>query len=115
MYCLGVDASKQHLVTYDGERWWRFPNTRDLKELAAFLKGKGNEVTVVSSPPAPAPGHWSSSAAPGGCGVGGSIRTSSHTCGKGLKDGGRRTAPMPSFFGSMARTMVRGTFLKRTV
>ena len=50
MYCIGVDVSKQHLATYDGERQRTFPNTRDLKELAAFLKGKGNKVTVVFEP-----------------------------------------------------------------
>lgn len=50
MYCIGVDVSKQHLAIYDGERRRTFPNTRDLEELAAFLKGKGNEVTVVFEP-----------------------------------------------------------------
>jgi len=50
MYCIGVDVSKQHLATYDGERQRTFPNTRDLKELDAFLEGKGDEVTVVFEP-----------------------------------------------------------------
>ena len=50
MYCIGVDVSKQHLATYDGERQRTFPNTRDLKELDAFLEGKGDEVTVIFEP-----------------------------------------------------------------
>ncbi len=50
MYCIGVDVSKQQLVTYDGKRRRTFPNTQDLNELAAFLKEKGHDVTVVFEP-----------------------------------------------------------------
>jgi len=50
MYCIGIDVSKQELVTYDGERRRTFPNTADLEELAAFLKKKDGEVTVVFEP-----------------------------------------------------------------
>ena len=50
MYCIGVDVSKQELVTYDGERGRTFPNTRDLKEFAAFLEEKDDDVTVVFEP-----------------------------------------------------------------
>ncbi|MBC7098743.1 IS110 family transposase [Candidatus Bipolaricaulota bacterium] len=50
MYCIGIDVSKQELVTYDGERRRAFPNTADLEELAAFLEEKDAEVTVVFEP-----------------------------------------------------------------
>jgi len=50
MYCIGIDVSKQHLATYDGERRRAFPNTHDLKEFAAFLEEKGDDVTVVFEP-----------------------------------------------------------------
>ncbi|MBC7093784.1 IS110 family transposase [Candidatus Bipolaricaulota bacterium] len=50
MYCIGVDVSKQQLVTYDGERRRTFPNTSELKELAAFLEERGEQTTVVFEP-----------------------------------------------------------------
>ncbi|MBC7098250.1 transposase [Candidatus Bipolaricaulota bacterium] len=50
MNCIGIDVSKQQLVTYDGVRERTFPNTKDLKELAAFLQAKGPDLTVVFEP-----------------------------------------------------------------
>lgn len=50
MYCIGIDVGKQALVTYDGEKLRSFPNTQDLQELATFLEGKDDEVTVVFEP-----------------------------------------------------------------
>jgi len=46
MQCIGVDVSKQILVTYDGERERVFPNRKGLPELAAFLD-HGREVLIV--------------------------------------------------------------------
>lgn len=38
MHCIGVDVSKQELVTYDGKRERIFPNTHGLPEFRHFLK-----------------------------------------------------------------------------
>ena len=46
MECIGVDVSKQVLVTYDGERERLFPNREGLPELAEFLD-HGREVLIV--------------------------------------------------------------------
>jgi transposase len=46
MQCIGVDVSKQALVTYDGERERVFPNRKGLPELAEFLD-HGREVLIV--------------------------------------------------------------------
>jgi transposase len=46
MQCIGVDVSKQVLVTYDGERERVFPNRKGLPELAEFLD-HGREVLII--------------------------------------------------------------------
>lgn len=46
MQCIGVDVSKQVLVTYDGVKERVFPNRRGLPELVEFLD-HGREVLVV--------------------------------------------------------------------
>lgn len=46
MKCIGVDVSKQLLVTYDGVKERLFPNRKGLPELAAFLN-HGREVLIV--------------------------------------------------------------------
>jgi transposase len=46
MECIGVDVSKQVLVTYDGEQERVFPNRKGLPELAEFLD-HGREVLIV--------------------------------------------------------------------
>ncbi|MFC2082519.1 hypothetical protein ACFLSG_00565 [Candidatus Bipolaricaulota bacterium] len=38
MNCIGVDVSKQELVTYDGKKERLFPNTQGLDAFARFLK-----------------------------------------------------------------------------
>lgn len=50
MNCIGIDVSKQELVTYDGKKERIFPNTQDLPELSDFLHKKGDDVTVVFEP-----------------------------------------------------------------
>ncbi len=46
MKCIGVDVSKQVLVTYDGKQERVFPNRKGLPELAEFLD-HGREVRIV--------------------------------------------------------------------
>jgi len=46
MHCIGVDVSKQELVTFDGERERIFPNTRGLAEFGRFLKRSANALVV---------------------------------------------------------------------
>ncbi|MGQ9733301.1 MAG: IS110 family transposase [Candidatus Zipacnadales bacterium] len=46
MKCIGVDVSKQLLVTYDGVKERLFPNRKGLPELAEFLD-HGREVRIV--------------------------------------------------------------------
>ncbi len=46
MHCIGVDVSKQELVTYDGKVGQVFPNDRGLSEFASFLKETGNTLIV---------------------------------------------------------------------
>lgn len=49
MHCIGVDVSKQELVTYDGKKERIFPNTRGLEAFARFLK-KSADALVVFEP-----------------------------------------------------------------
>jgi len=49
MHCIGVDVSKQELVTFDGTQERVFPNTHGLPEFGRFLKGSGG-VLVVFEP-----------------------------------------------------------------
>lgn len=46
MQCIGVDVSKQALVTYDGEKERTFPNKEGLPEFAEFMN-HGREVLIV--------------------------------------------------------------------
>ncbi|MGB2982801.1 MAG: IS110 family transposase [Candidatus Bipolaricaulia bacterium] len=46
MHCIGVDVSKQELVTFDGKRERIFPNTRGLAEFGRFLKRSTNALVV---------------------------------------------------------------------
>jgi len=49
MKCIGVDVSKQELVTYDGEKERTFPNTGALSEFEAFVSW-GNDVLIAFEP-----------------------------------------------------------------
>jgi len=49
MHCIGVDVSKQELVTFDGVRERVFPNTRGLTEFGRFLK-RSKDALVVFEP-----------------------------------------------------------------
>jgi transposase len=49
MHCIGVDVSKQELVTFDGSKERIFPNTRGLVEFDRFLK-RSKEALVVFEP-----------------------------------------------------------------
>jgi len=40
MHCIGVDVSKQELVTYDGKNEYIFPNARGLPEFREFVERK---------------------------------------------------------------------------
>ena len=46
MHCIGVDVSKQELVTFDGKQERIFPNTHGLSEFAQFLKGSTDAFVV---------------------------------------------------------------------
>ena len=46
MHCIGVDVSKQELVTFDGTKERIFPNTRGLAEFGRFLKRSANALVV---------------------------------------------------------------------
>jgi len=49
MHCIGVDVSKQELVTFDGTTERVFPNTRALAEFDRFLK-RATDALVVFEP-----------------------------------------------------------------
>ena len=49
MHCIGVDVSKQELVTFDGSKERVFPNTRGLGEFDRFLK-KSKDALIVFEP-----------------------------------------------------------------
>jgi len=49
MHCIGVDVSKQELVTFDGRRERIFPNTQGLHEFRHFLK-RSTDLVVVFEP-----------------------------------------------------------------
>ena len=49
MHCIGVDVSKQELVTFDGSKERIFPNTHGLTEFGRFLK-KLSAALVVFEP-----------------------------------------------------------------
>ncbi|MBU0595590.1 IS110 family transposase [Candidatus Bipolaricaulota bacterium] len=49
MHCIGVDVSKQELVTFDGTKERIFPNTRGLAEFDRFLK-RLTDALVVFEP-----------------------------------------------------------------
>ncbi|MFC2094895.1 transposase [Candidatus Bipolaricaulota bacterium] len=49
MNCIGVDVSKQELVTYDGKKERLFPNIQGLDAFARFLK-KSHDPLVVFEP-----------------------------------------------------------------
>jgi len=49
MHCIGVDVSKQELVTFDGTRERVFPNTHGLSKFRRFLK-RSEDVLVVFEP-----------------------------------------------------------------
>ena len=46
MHCIGVDVSKQELVTFDGREERVFPNTHGLIEFGRFLKRAEGAVVV---------------------------------------------------------------------
>jgi len=46
MHCIGVDVSKQELVTFDGSKERVFPNTRGLAEFGRFLKRSADALVV---------------------------------------------------------------------
>jgi len=46
MHCIGVDVSKQELVTYDGKKERIFPNARGLDEFTRFIKGSTDPMIV---------------------------------------------------------------------
>lgn len=50
MNCIGIDVSKQTLVTYDGKKERVFPNTTGLAELVSFVRRKGKGVAIVFEP-----------------------------------------------------------------
>jgi len=47
MHCIGVDVSKQELVTYDGKKERIFPNTRGLDAFARFIKRATDPTTSM--------------------------------------------------------------------
>ena len=49
MHCIGVDVSKQELVTFDGTKERVFPNTHGLPEFRQFLK-RAEDVFVIFEP-----------------------------------------------------------------
>ena len=49
MHCIGVDVSKQELVTFDGKRERIFPNTHGLATFRRFLK-RATDAFVVFEP-----------------------------------------------------------------
>ncbi len=49
MHCIGIDVSKQELVTFDGKRERIFPNTHGLPEFGRFLK-RSKDALVVFEP-----------------------------------------------------------------
>ena len=49
MHCIGVDVSKQELVTFDGKKERLFPNTQGLDAFARFLR-KSQDPLVVFEP-----------------------------------------------------------------
>jgi len=49
MHCIGVDVSKQELVTFDGSKERIFPNTRGLAEFDRFL-ARSKDALVVFEP-----------------------------------------------------------------
>jgi transposase len=49
MHCIGVDVSKQELVTFDGTKERVFPNTRGLDEFTRFLK-RSTDPLIVFEP-----------------------------------------------------------------
>jgi len=49
MHCIGVDVSKQELVTFDGKRERVFPNDRGLPEFRRFVK-KTEDAFIVFEP-----------------------------------------------------------------
>lgn len=49
MHCIGVDVSKQELVTFDGTKERVFPNTRGLDEFSRFLK-RSTDPLIVFEP-----------------------------------------------------------------
>ena len=49
MHCIGVDVSKQELVTFDGTQERIFPNARGLAEFGRFLK-RSTDMFVVFEP-----------------------------------------------------------------
>lgn len=46
MHCIGVDVSKQELVTFDGKKERIFPNSRSLPEFRRFVKRTENAFIV---------------------------------------------------------------------
>jgi len=46
MHCIGVDVSKQELVTFDGKRERVFPNGRGLPEFRRFVKKRDDTIIV---------------------------------------------------------------------
>jgi transposase len=46
MHCIGVDVSKQELVTFDGTRERIFPNTPGLREFTGFLNATDDALVV---------------------------------------------------------------------
>jgi transposase len=49
LHCIGVDVSKQELVTYDGRERHTFPNEPGLRKFANFIKKTG-EVVIIYEP-----------------------------------------------------------------
>lgn len=49
MHCIGVDVSKQDLVTFDGTKERVFPNTHGLAEFGRFLK-RSRDALIVFEP-----------------------------------------------------------------
>ena len=46
MHCIGVDVSKQELVTFDGTKERIFPNTHGLAKFGRFLKRSADAIVV---------------------------------------------------------------------
>jgi hypothetical protein len=57
MHCIGVDVSKQELVTFDGTRERVFRNEIGVAEFNRFLKGRRMPFWC-SSPRGPTRGGW---------------------------------------------------------